>query len=122
MTTVVIAQATGAEHANSNEQMRVVINIDAEVMTADAAMHEARTWLATHISRLLGVATPELVVQDKTLFWRFEVMLALPNETQPGSGALYSVGQIWLDAATGATKDAESLAADLRVHVASITP
>jgi hypothetical protein len=122
MTIVVIAQATGAEHANSNEPMRVVIHIDAEVMTAEAAMHEARTWLAAHISQLLGVATPELVVQDKRLFWRFEVMLALPNETQPGSGALYNVGQIWLDAATGAVQDAESLAADLRVHVASIAP
>jgi hypothetical protein len=105
----------------SGQRLRVNINIDAEVLTAEAAMVEARMWLAQKISNYLSVASPELVV-DEGLVWRFEVVLALPNEVQPGSGALYHVGHIRLDAETGKIEDADALAAELRVQVASIAP
>jgi hypothetical protein len=99
----------------------VTIHVDAEILNADAALHKARTWLAEKVSRLLGVAEPELVV-DEHLFWRFEVMLGVPNRVQPGSGSFYRVGHIRLDAMTGAVENAETLAAELRVHVASVDP
>jgi hypothetical protein len=107
--------------AVSSERARVIIHIEAEILTADVAIHRAHTWLAENISHLLEVATPELVIGEQ-LSWRFEVLLALPNKVQPGSGALYRVGQMMLDAATGDIKDADALAAELRVHVTSIVP
>jgi hypothetical protein len=123
MTTVVITpQKSPPTDSPSAQRMRVSIHIDSEILAAEAAILIARGWLEEHISELLGVATPELIVDDNTLYWRFEVMLGIPNKAQPGSGALYSVGHILLDAATGAVMDAEARAAELRVHVASIAP
>jgi hypothetical protein len=47
-------------------------------------------------------------------------MLGLPNLAQPGSGALYRIGQIMLDAVTGEAQNPTALAQELRVHVASM--
>jgi hypothetical protein len=101
--------------------VQIKVHVEELVLTPAAAMHRARAWLAAHVGEQLGVATPELVIEDG-LTWRFDVTFARPNEAQPGSGALYHLGQIRLEAMSGDVIDREALAADLRVHVASLAP
>ena len=67
---------------------------------------------------LLGTEDPELILSDR-LFWRFSVVLGIPTLDQPGSGELYRVGQILLAAVTGEIEGADTLAEELRGHVAA---
>ncbi len=100
-------------------RMQVVINIQAEVLDSEVARHMANAWLLENVGTLLGTTTAELVLGER-LFWRYDVMLGLPNPAQPGSGALYRIGQILLDAMSGEIQDADALAEELQVHVASV--
>jgi hypothetical protein len=106
---------------SGEERVRVIVNIDTEILAAEAAMHEARAWLAQNVSPLLGVAEPELMV-DEDLFWRFEIVLGLPNTIQPGSGTFFDVGHVRLEATTGNVENGDALASELRAHIASLTP
>jgi hypothetical protein len=99
--------------------MQVVVNIQAEVLDDEVARRKANAWLLENVGESLGTATPELLLGER-LFWRYDVVLALPNEVQPGSGALYRLGQIVLDAMTGEVEDAAALAEELRAHVDAI--
>jgi hypothetical protein len=105
--------------AIENERVLVVVNIRTEVLKAEAARRKANQWLLENAGKHLGTTTPELVLEER-LYWRYDVMLELPNTVQPGSGALYRIGQIVLDAITGEIQDADALAAELQAHVASI--
>jgi hypothetical protein len=102
-----------------SERMLIVINIRAEVLDSEVARHKANVWLLENGGNLLGTATPELVLGER-LFWRYDIMLELPNTVQPGSGVLYRIGQIALDAVTGEIQDADALAAEMQAHAASI--
>jgi hypothetical protein len=124
MTAIILPFPPGsaaAQSGGSSERVLVKVNIEAEVLSANAAMHKAHAWLVEHVSDLLEAATAELILGER-LLWRFEVLLALPNTVQPGSGALYRIGQIRVDAASGDVENAEALAAELRVHVTSLAP
>lgn len=121
MTNVVVQFAPSGSMLAAGERIQVMVRVHADVLAPEAAMHKAHRWLTETISNLLEVTKPELLIGER-LLWRFAVMLALPNETQPGSGALYPVGEILLDAVTGEIEDAEALAQELRVHIASIAP
>jgi hypothetical protein len=124
--TVVAIPLTEADERISHTEARVqiVVNIRATVMELEAARHKANAWLHEQaIGKVeggeLSATKPELVV-DEELYWRFEVILGLPNEAQPGSGALYRVGQILLDAASGDIQGGDSLAEELRESVEAI--
>jgi hypothetical protein len=106
---------------DSSQRVRVVIHVNAEMVASDRALHEARAWLAKHVTPHAGVAEPELVI-DEDLFWRFQVTLNVPNEAQPGSGTQYSVGHMRLKAVTGEIENGDALAAELHAAIASITP
>ena len=93
-------------------RMKVVINIQAEVLDIDVAKHEANALLLENVGNLLSATTSELVLGER-LCWRFDVILGLPNLAQPGSGAMYRIGQIVLDAETGEVQDGPDLAAEL---------
>ena len=110
---------SSGEATASSQRMQVIVNIQAEVLDSEVARHMANAWLFENIGDLLGTTTSELVLGDR-LFWRYEVILGLPNSAQPGSGALYRIGQIVLDAVTGEIQDADALAEELRVHAAAI--
>jgi hypothetical protein len=106
-------------HESTTPRMQVVINIQTEVMDSEVARHIANAWLLEHVGNLLGTTTAELVLGER-LFWRYDVMLGLPNPAQPGSGALYRIGQIVLDASSGEVQNADALAEELQTHVASV--
>jgi hypothetical protein len=95
-----------------NQRMEVVVHIRAEVLHAEVAMRVANEWLLERVGNWLSATTPELILGER-LFWRYDVVLGLPNPTQPGSGALYRIGQILLDAATGEIHNADTLAQEL---------
>jgi hypothetical protein len=46
------------------------------------------------------------------------VILDIPILQEPGSGDLYRIGQILLDAVTGEVVNSDTLAEELRVHAA----
>src|SRR6186997_1341990 len=82
--------------ANSEGRVKIVVHIQAEILDAEAARRIANEWLLAHAGNHLSATKPEIVVGEP-LVWRFEVILGFPNVAQPGSGALYRVGQIMLD-------------------------
>jgi phosphoglycerate dehydrogenase-like enzyme len=105
--------ASSAESSETDKpRMKVIVNIQAEVLDIDVAKHSANAWLLENVGNLLSATTSELVLGER-LFWRFDVILGLPNLAQPGSGALYRIGQIVLDAVTGEIQNGSELAAEL---------
>lgn len=103
----------------SGQRARVIINVHAEILDAEAARRMANGWLLDNVGNLLGTTTPELILGER-LLWRYEVILSLPNLAQPGSGALYRVGQILLDAVTGEVENADTLAQELQASASTI--
>lgn len=97
----------------SEQRVRVVINVQADVLDAEIAQRKANVWLLDHVGNLLSASTPELVIGER-LMWRYDVILGIPNLEQPGSGAMYKVGQIMLDAETGEIKNASEVAQELQ--------
>jgi hypothetical protein len=104
----------------SDQRVQVMVNVQAEVLDPEVARRKANVWLLENVGNLLGATTPELILGER-LFWRYDVDLGLPNLAQPGSGALYRIGQILLDAVTGEIQNADALAEELQVHAASLS-
>lgn len=107
-------------HDTHNQRVKVEIHIEAEVLDAEVARHAANEWLPDNVGNLLGATMPELLVVDERLFWRFDVILGVPNQAQPGSGAMYKVGQILLDATTGEIENPDDLIQELQTSASSI--
>jgi hypothetical protein len=99
--------------------MQIVVNIQAEVLDAEEVRRKANVWLLEYVGNLLGAEMPELILGER-LLWRYDVVLGLPNLDQPGTGDVYQVGQILLDAVTGEVQNADALAEELRVHAATV--
>ena len=101
------------------QRVKVVVNVNAEVLDAEIARRKANVWLLDHVGNLLGTSTPELVI-GKRIMWRYDVILGIPNLAQPGSGAMYKVGQIMVDAETGEIENADEVARELQQNAAAI--
>jgi hypothetical protein len=121
--TAIILPVPTQRHANnadtSDQRVQVLINVHAEVLAAEVARRKANVWLLENVGNLLGTTTPELILGEH-LYWRFEVDMGVPNLAQPGSGALYRIGQILLDAVTGEVQNGDALAEELLAHAASL--
>ena len=101
------------------QRVKVVVNVNADVLDAEIARRKANVWLLDHVGNLLGASTPELVIGER-LMWRYDVILGIPNLEQPGSGAMYKVGQIMLDAETGEIENASEVAQELQQNAAAL--
>lgn len=106
--------------AASDKRMQVMVNIQAEVLDAESARRKANVWLLEHVGNLLGATTPELILGDR-LFWRYDVILGIPNLEQPGTGNQQRIGQLLLDAVTGEVQNPDLLVETLQQHGATIT-
>jgi hypothetical protein len=102
-----------------DQRVQIVINIRAEVLDAEVVRRKANVWLLDNVGNLLGASTPELVLGER-LLWRYDVVLGIPNLDQPGSGALYKVGQILLDAESGEVENAAELIEELQANASAI--
>jgi len=103
----------------ADQRVQIIVHINAEIIDVEAARRRVNGWLLDNGGNLLGATKPELVLNEQ-LYWRFDVILGLPNMAQPGSGAMYRVGQIMLDAVTGKVEGADALAEELHNSVAAL--
>jgi hypothetical protein len=121
--TAIILPVPTQHHANSadasDQRVQVLVNVQAEVLSPEVARRKANVWLLENVGHLLATTTAELLLGER-LYWRFEVDLEVPNLAQPGSGALYRIGQILLDAVTGEVQNGDVLAEELQTHAASL--
>lgn len=99
-------------------RVQIVVNVQAEVLNPEVARRKANGWLLEHAGNLLGAEQPELVLGER-LLWRFSVILGLPHLDRPGTGERHPIGQILLDAVTGAVEQPEALAEALQAHASS---
>ena len=119
MTAIVIPLSHDARgKTTSSERIQIVVNIQVEVLDAELVRRKANVWLLENVGNLLGAENPELILGER-LLWRYEVILGLPSLEQPGTGNLYRVGQIVLDAVTGEIQNSDGLAEELQVHAAT---
>ena len=120
-TTFVAIAATDQDSSEvaSDQQMEIVVNIQATVLDAEVVRRKANLWLLDRVGNLLGASKPELILGER-LVWRYDVVLGVPNLAQAGSGALYKVGQMMLDAQTGDVIDAEGLVEELQANASAI--
>lgn len=102
-----------------DQQMEIIVNIKATVLDAEVVRRKANVWLLDHVGNIVGASKPELILGER-LVWRYDVVLGVPNLAQPGSGALYKVGQMMLDAQTGDVLDAEGLVEELQANASAI--
>jgi hypothetical protein len=107
------------QNAAADARVQIIVHIHSEVLDVDVARRRANERLLSHAGNLLGATEPELVLKDR-LFWRYDVILGVPNSVQPGSGAMYRVGQIMLDAVSGEIADADALAEELRASASAV--
>ena len=118
--TISIPSVEHEAHAlKPDERMRVVVNINIDVLDAEVARRQVNGWLLDNVGNLLGATKPELIVGEP-LLWRFDVVLGIPNLSQPGSGAMYRVGQIAVNAITGEVQDADTIAQELQENAAAV--
>jgi hypothetical protein len=68
---------------------------------------------------LLMVKNPELLLGD-VLQWRFDVLLAVPQQGQPGSVTQNQVGQVRLDAQTGEVIEPVALIKELMANASAL--
>jgi hypothetical protein len=104
--------------SGSTERMQVKVHIDTEVLDPEIARRRANVWLLETVGNLLGAETAELIL-DEPLRWRFDVILGLPDLDRPGTGDLFRVGMIEVNATTGEILDQEQLAQELHTSAAA---
>lgn len=104
--------------SGSTERMQVKVHIDTEVLDPEIARRRANVWLLETVGNLLGAETAELILGDP-LRWRFDVILGLPDLDRPGTGDLFRVGMIEVNATTGEILDQEQLAGELHTSAAA---
>ena len=102
----------------SEARMQVTVHIDTEVLDPQVARRKANVWLLERVGNLLGAENAELVLGEP-LRWRFDVILGLPNLDHPGSGDLFRVGVIEVNAATGEVLNQLELAGELHASAAA---
>lgn len=121
MTAMVLpVHGQAARKATTDQTMQIMVNIQAEVLDAEVVRRMANVWLLENAGNLLGAEHPELILGDR-LFWRYDVILGIPNLDRPGTGELVRVGQIMLDATTGEVQKRETLAEELQGHATART-
>ncbi|MBK8047254.1 MAG: hypothetical protein IPK16_09115 [Anaerolineales bacterium] len=102
----------------STERMQVKVHIDTEVLAPEIARRRANVWLLETVGNLLGAQNAELIL-DEPLRWRFDAILGMPDLDHPGTGDLFRVGMIEIDAMTGEVLNPEQLAEELHISAAS---
>lgn len=102
----------------TGDRMQVTVHIDTEVLDPQVARRKANVWLLESVGNLLGAENAELVLSDP-LRWRFDVILGLPTLDHPGSGDLFRVGTIEVDAASGEILNQLELAEELHASAAA---
>ncbi len=119
MAMVLPAHPTPGRRVTSDQRVQVVVNIHAEVLDPELARRKANGWLLENVGNLLGAENPELLLGDH-LLWRYDVTLGRPNLEQPGSGDLFRIGQITLDAITGEIQHPTTLIELLQANAAAV--
>ena len=99
-------------------RMQVKVHVDTEVMDPEIARRRANVWLLETVGNLLGAENAELILSEP-LRWRYDVILGLPDLTHPGTGDLFRVGMIEVDATTGEVLNREQLAQELHTSAAA---
>ncbi len=104
---------------NSTEaRMQVTVHIDTEVLNPEVARRKANVWLLETVGNLLGAENAELILSEP-LRWRFDVILGLPDLSRPGSGDLFRVGTMEVNAADGEVLNQQELAKELHASAAA---
>ncbi|MFZ4850500.1 MAG: hypothetical protein ACOYL7_15355 [Caldilinea sp.] len=83
-------------------------DIETEVLDRDVARRRANVWLLETVGNLLGAENAELILSEP-LRWRYDVILGLPDLEHPGTGDLFRVGMIEVDATSGEVLNQEEL-------------
>ena len=102
-------------------RMRVKVHIDAEVLDPEIARRRAHVWLLNTVSNLRFAENAELILTEP-LCWRFDVILGLPDLDRPGTGDLFRIGRIEVDATTGEVLHQEQLSQELHSTAAAAGP
>lgn len=121
MTIITVPTKTKRPFRSSNPteaRMQVTVHIDTEVLNPEVARRKANVWLLETIGNLLGAENAELILSEP-LRWRFDVILGLPDLGHPGSGDLFRVGTIEVNAADGEVLNQLELAKDLHTSAAA---
>jgi hypothetical protein len=100
------------------ERMQIKVHVDTEVLDPEIARRRANVWLLETVGNLLGAENAELIL-DEPLRWRFDVILGLPDLHNPGTGDLFRVGMIEIDATTGVVLNQAQLAQELHTSAAA---
>jgi hypothetical protein len=93
-------------------------DIETEALDPDVARRRANVWLLEIAGNLLGAENAELILSEP-LRWRYDVILGLPDLTHPGTGDLFRVGMIEVDATTGEVLNREQLVQELHTSAAA---
>jgi hypothetical protein len=93
-------------------------DIETEVLDRDVARRRANVWLLETVGNLLGAENAELILSEP-LRWRYDVILGLPDLEHPGTGDLFRVGMIEVDATSGEVLNQEELAQELHTSAAA---
>jgi len=104
--------------SGSTERMQVKVHVDAEVLEPEIARRRANVWLLETVGNLLGAENAELILSEP-LCWRFDVILGLPDLDRPGTGDLFRIGMIEVDATTGEVLNQEQLFQELHTSAAA---
>lgn len=99
-------------------RMQVMVHVETEVMDPEIARRKANVWLLETVGNLLGAQNAELILSEP-LCWRYDVILGMPDLDHPGTGDLFRVGMIEVDATTGEILNQEQLAQELHTSAAA---
>jgi hypothetical protein len=106
-------QSQTDEEATSRDRMHVMVNVQADVLHPETAKRIATIWLLERAGNLLGAENPELILSDP-MQWRCDVILSMPNLSEPGTGERHRIGQIAIDAVSGEIYNTEEMAEELQ--------
>lgn len=98
----------------SPPKLHIAVHIDTEVLDPEVARRKANVWLLLYAGHLLRADYPELIL-DKSLMWRYTVVL-----TSPKGGDVGKIGQIHVQAATDEVIAEETLSNDLRANAEAL--
>lgn len=101
MTTMIVDSNTTIQNrtkptAQPLPTFKVSVHIDTEVLDPEVARRKANVWLLLYAGHLLRADHPELIWEDETLFWRYDVLL-----THVGAGVVGKIASIRVEAITG---------------------
>jgi hypothetical protein len=111
MTMILPTETLAKKPVKVPPKLHIAVHIEAEVLDPEVARRKANVWLLMNAGHLLRADYPELIL-DKSLVWRYTVVL-----TSPRGGDVGKIGQIHVQAATGEVIAPESLSDELLASV-----